>query len=494
MSISPSRFFVGALCFVILVRYYSLFPSVIDWDESLYLVMAQHWLQGDIPYHKVWDTHSVGVPALFAAIQLFFGSSIFAIRISACVAIAVTMTIIFLITRLINIGAIAAITATGLYLAWMARKWSYAANAELYLNALVATAFYLVATSTAELRDRRHALIASTGAALLLGIALQVKHVVLAETAFISLAAISSEARRGIAAAVSSATMIGAALAAPTALVILYFWWVGHLDEYWAAVVTTTLEYASGTPSLSKIVARVPPIALVPLGTAVAGTAAILILGDVRSRTLNLTLVWCGAAVIDVVLPRQFWYHYFILLAPPAAVVGGLITAQVTRLWRPLPVIVVFAVILVTLGRPFGIIQDITYASWYRDHDAPRVIADRIALDLGPDDYIFVYNYEPIIYYLTNARLPTRYAFPGDWSEPERYRAAAGIDPVIEIERVFSFRPRYLIVSDMVRDIPADAHRRLLDHLVDYHVAFTAYGKSERLVTIYLRNADPQAN
>src|ERR1035441_10454143 len=29
----------------------------LDWDESLYIVMAQRWLQGDLPYVRIWDQH-----------------------------------------------------------------------------------------------------------------------------------------------------------------------------------------------------------------------------------------------------------------------------------------------------------------------------------------------------------------------------------------------------------------------------------------------------
>src|SRR5260370_7375034 len=38
--------------------------SVIDWDESLYLVMGQRWLQGGLPYVSIWDQHPIALPPL----------------------------------------------------------------------------------------------------------------------------------------------------------------------------------------------------------------------------------------------------------------------------------------------------------------------------------------------------------------------------------------------------------------------------------------------
>ena len=77
--VRPRPFFAGTLGvfaasfgLALALRYYSLFPSAIDADESLYLIIAQHWLRGELPYQTVWDQHSVGLPAFFAIIQFFF--------------------------------------------------------------------------------------------------------------------------------------------------------------------------------------------------------------------------------------------------------------------------------------------------------------------------------------------------------------------------------------------------------------------------------------
>jgi len=52
---------------VLALRWASFLPSVIDWDESLYLLQAREWLRGNWPLSGVWDMHPVGAPALIAA-------------------------------------------------------------------------------------------------------------------------------------------------------------------------------------------------------------------------------------------------------------------------------------------------------------------------------------------------------------------------------------------------------------------------------------------
>ena len=84
------------------LRYYFLFPSVIDTDESLYLIIAQHWLRGELPYQSIWDQHSVGLPAFFAIVQSFFVGSVAAIRVTAALAVATIATIVYITARLLE--------------------------------------------------------------------------------------------------------------------------------------------------------------------------------------------------------------------------------------------------------------------------------------------------------------------------------------------------------------------------------------------------------
>ena len=57
-------FFVATL----VTRIPVLSRSVLDWDESLYFIMAQQWRLGHLPYTTVWDNKPLGIYAIFAAL------------------------------------------------------------------------------------------------------------------------------------------------------------------------------------------------------------------------------------------------------------------------------------------------------------------------------------------------------------------------------------------------------------------------------------------
>src|SRR5271168_4541488 len=73
--------------------------SVLDWDESLYFIMAQQWRLGHLPYTTVWDNKPIGIYAVFALFQAVFGDRIFAIRFATIVFVSVLAFTVFKITQ-----------------------------------------------------------------------------------------------------------------------------------------------------------------------------------------------------------------------------------------------------------------------------------------------------------------------------------------------------------------------------------------------------------
>ena len=66
-----------------------------DWDESLYIVMARRWLEGDLPYVAVYDLYPVGLPALLAAATWLLNDGLVAARLTAALAVAGTCAALF---------------------------------------------------------------------------------------------------------------------------------------------------------------------------------------------------------------------------------------------------------------------------------------------------------------------------------------------------------------------------------------------------------------
>lgn len=455
-----SLVFVACLLCAVALRYYSLFPSVIDPDESLYLVMAQHWLRGELPYKAVWDHHSVGLPALFAAIQTLAPNSIVAIRLSAAAAVAVAATAIYFISRLIDRHYLPSIIAASLYIAKTTRSWGFSANCELYLNALIAPAMLLVLR---QLRGRSRSTEADLYlGALLLGVGWQVKQVILFETILFfggALIAVWPSQRRW-----RTLSIAAACSAFPSLLVLGYFYANGVLDEYLRAVVLSNLVYADDPASLGEVLHRIPRyyVAFSLLSTFVAGS---LILRQ-KHREALFVLLWAVASWIDVVLPGKYWPHYLILALPATCIlIGYLVTFARGMGWhgRFPRLAAISLLVLATMAiNPLGLYREIQRVHARGQDDVPRTIAHEIKSQLTADDYVFVVDYQPVIYWLTAARLPTNHVFPMDWSP--LFADATGVKPLPELELVFSLQPRFVVVTDKNLIGLDDKTREVLEH------------------------------
>lgn len=68
--IKDSYIFLGVIVCTIILRSPNLFPSVINWDESTFILMGQSVLDGHLPYLELWDNKP---PLLFFIFALFIG-------------------------------------------------------------------------------------------------------------------------------------------------------------------------------------------------------------------------------------------------------------------------------------------------------------------------------------------------------------------------------------------------------------------------------------
>ena len=76
-SYQPLRILAMLTGLSLVMRFFSFFPSVMDHDESTYLVIADALRQGNVYLRDVIDTKPIGIFTLFAVFQILFGKSIF---------------------------------------------------------------------------------------------------------------------------------------------------------------------------------------------------------------------------------------------------------------------------------------------------------------------------------------------------------------------------------------------------------------------------------
>ena len=95
------------LLITILVRFPWFFPSVINWDESTYILMGQSVLDGNLPYIGFWEMKPPLAHFFYGTFIGLFGKSIISIRFAGALCISIISFFTYLIGKKIcnfNVG------------------------------------------------------------------------------------------------------------------------------------------------------------------------------------------------------------------------------------------------------------------------------------------------------------------------------------------------------------------------------------------------------
>lgn len=87
-NIRISRFFIQLFGLAFLIRLPFFFRDYIDWDETTFLLVAQSWAEGHLPYTELWDLKPPITFLYFTLQLLLFGKSLFMIRFMAVFLVA----------------------------------------------------------------------------------------------------------------------------------------------------------------------------------------------------------------------------------------------------------------------------------------------------------------------------------------------------------------------------------------------------------------------
>ncbi len=87
-KLRDSTVFISLLVYAFLLRLPFVFRDYIDRDESTFIIVAQNWLDGDLPYTVLWDLKPPITFLFFAVIISIFGKSLIAIRIAGIIAVS----------------------------------------------------------------------------------------------------------------------------------------------------------------------------------------------------------------------------------------------------------------------------------------------------------------------------------------------------------------------------------------------------------------------
>jgi hypothetical protein len=193
-------------------------------------------------------------------------------------------------------------------------------------------------------------------------------------------------------------------------------------------------------------------------------------------RILGFLFLWLAIGFAEAGLTLKFFKHYYLVTMPPLCLLLAHASARFQAAVGNRRTLIV--ALAVSLGFPVVRTLERTYIPWISTYltegDVNVNIARYLKGMISFQDYIYVVNGQPIVYFLTKAQLPTRYvAPPAIISEP--FSRALNVDYPDEVDRIFDKAPRAVLIRDngknaRVNEIRARVQR---DYAVGTRIADT---------------------
>lgn len=429
----------------VVMRFFSFFPSVIDHDESTYIVIADAVRQGQVYLRDVVDTKPVGIFILFASFQTLFGKSIFVLRVITAVWVGITAWVIYLIHRRFspngplpesNFGPV----ASGLLYICMTSIFTFfgvSPNTELFFVLFTLVALYLILT------HEGHGWFFMAG--LMLGLGFMIKYVVLFDAVAFGLFFIwlSIRKKQPWFYWFSRCAVMVVGFAMPLTAVWMYYNRLGMHDTFMFFTFKLSGRYflhptwqAYLTFLLDGLLRYLPVTALFVFG--------LLRWKTTGKEVVVLCITWFVAVVMVILMPGKMFYHYFIQAMPPMCLIAGYFFDPArdygikARRFRK-PVVVYTALSIVLLGNL--LIQKHDY---FDPPDEVKMTADYLNSVLQPGDIIYTGNSHQILYHLTGRKSPTPYVHSSLLWTVENANAL-GISREDEWNKILSQKPRFII-------------------------------------------------
>jgi 4-amino-4-deoxy-L-arabinose transferase-like glycosyltransferase len=439
--------------------------SVVDWDESLYFIMAEQWRAGHLPYTVVWDNKPIGIYTVFAAFQSLLGDTPVAMRVAGVLAIAATAVLVYRLTRHLLrdlppltaelSGALAGV----LYIATTIPDDGVASNTEIFMEAFTCLGMLLALAPAGRIRASR-----ALGIGLSLGAAFMLKYVAVFDmfAVFLAMTALPGRTRVGLIRlwdVVKLGLIFSLGALAPFLAAVLVYEAHGALGVFLQASLLSNLRRVAIPVSGNSFLGAFWSQALLypTLYTALLWLVMRLMASRGAGRLEMLVLLfWAVTASIGVASGGLYFSHYFIQLLPVLCIAVGLAVGQATAWWRTAPralLLVLVAVGLVTpiheaaidIGRMIPVVMR-PPVGFGPLRDTPAEVARDLEPELAKSagQTIYVFDGEPVLYSLLHARLPTKYVFPS-FLLSRLLSYTVNIDPLAQLDGIMAQRPLFVI-------------------------------------------------
>ena len=432
--------FAGYFVLAVFLRFFSFFPSVINHDESTYILIGQQLLEGDIYFVDAVDTKPIGIFLIYACFQWLVGNSIFLMRL------LVTLIIVATAVGLFKFGLKALKSwevgfASGIIYIFFISIWTFygvSPNCEQIFVLFTVCALWLIWDENALWRFGL--------AGLLLGMGFIIKYVVLLDGVAIGLFLLwqwhkSSGAFSEVMAKILI-MIVGASI--PFLLMMLYYGQLGLWDIFIHHTFGVGARYGGSQPWWERIMLIFDfPLRFLPF--------FLLIYGVLRTKNTDYRIfkqflgIWILCIMMVIFWMGKIFGHYTIQLMPACSLLAGMffLPACQKPKWfsffsRPLGM-GVFAVVI-------ALISVIKYFEFAPEKDATRLNAQILNARLGPDDLFYTGNTHQILYFLLDRKSPTRFVHRSLLWDGQ-LRNVLNIDLEEETRNILQQNPRFILLN-----------------------------------------------
>ncbi|SHF03629.1 Dolichyl-phosphate-mannose-protein mannosyltransferase [Mariniphaga anaerophila] len=427
----------------VLLRLFSFFPSVLDHDESTYLIIGREILQGKELYTDVTDTKPAGIFLFYAALEFLVGGSIFLKRFAFALVVGITAYLLTKVSQLLFKNWNAAFAA-GLIYIFYTSIWVYhglSPNTELLFN---------LTTISTLLLFLQPKLKTWVFGGLIMGIGFIIKYLVLFDLiAFMAFFFVFDIVRNSqiVKRPGFWGRYVGAGLAflLPFGLLNLFFWLKNPAHDFFYVTYELPGNYGSN-PSMVRCGTMLADF----IGKFLPISFFLFYVLFKRSNILKkeqkwFFVTWVICILIAIYLPGKEFSHYTIQLMLPLSLIAGLFFHSEFKIDRYTSAVFTGRTGWALLFLAVVVIQIVGFKSELMEPDYPREVAAAIKQELDPGEDIYVGNYEQIIYYLLDEDSPTKYIHPNLIFTKTHKAFEINVDK--ELARIMSTEPDFVTLE-----------------------------------------------
>jgi len=398
-NLNDRKVFLYLALISILIRLPFFFRDYIDRDESTFILMAQSWVDGYLPFTQLWDLKPPLVYLFFAAIIYVFGKSFIVIRLIGALAVAIIAFFTFKIGKEVKstvVGYWAAISCV--YLLSLFGSLQGVMSEHLSMLFFMPALFILVRYSS-----KRWFLIAGVLVGISLMMKLNLAYAVLGIAIFFIGQGIK---KKHLFKGLGNITIMGSGIVLIIVLTALPYVMDGMLQVWTDSVILAPLAYAK---TLQTSILKVLPLGILLLAAGVLSWKKKWL--NFNDPPILLLVMVIAGVVFSFFKSGKINGHYLMQLYPMLLVLIGVVLTNaivVKAKYYPIVILIALLIPIESYMEYYAVVKNKEAHGTYFNGEGIRVPEYILANELDTKEILF-FEYH-IGYWLLDASPPSKAA------------------------------------------------------------------------------------